>query len=125
MANLPVASLQTGGLWWFQDLTVSDPTYVLPLVVTATMWAVLELGAETGVQSSDLQWMRNVIRVMPLIALPITMHFPTAVFIYWLSSNLFSWAKYPVSGFQQYALYLKSPSVLYMTLTNYLHGKAS
>lgn len=90
MANLPVASLQTGGLWWFQDLTVSDPTYVLPLVVTATMWAVLELGAETGVQSSDLQWMRNVIRVMPLIALPITMHFPTAVFIYWLSSNLFS-----------------------------------
>ncbi|XP_076983341.1 mitochondrial inner membrane protein OXA1L isoform X2 [Tamandua tetradactyla] len=55
MANLPVPSLQTGGLWWFQDLTVSDPIYVLPLVVTATMWCVLE-----------------------------------AVFMYWLSSNLFS-----------------------------------
>ncbi|XP_030658190.1 mitochondrial inner membrane protein OXA1L [Nomascus leucogenys] len=93
MANLPVPSLQTGGLWWFQDLTVSDPIYILPLAVTATMWAVLELGAETGVQSSDLQWMRNVIRVMPLITLPITMHFPTAVFMYWLSSNLFSLAQ--------------------------------
>ncbi|KAM6202562.1 mitochondrial inner membrane protein OXA1L [Rhynchocyon petersi] len=90
MANLPVLSLQTGGLWWFQDLTVYDPTYVLPLVVTATMWGVLELGAETGMQSSDLQWMRNVIRVMPLAVLPITIHFPTAVFMYWLSSNLFS-----------------------------------
>ncbi|KAM9202942.1 mitochondrial inner membrane protein OXA1L isoform 1-T1 [Dugong dugon] len=90
MANLPVPSLQTGGLWWFQDLTVSDPTYVLPLVVTATMWAVLELGAETGVQSSDLQWMRNVIRVMPLAVLPLTIHFPSAVFMYWLSSNMFS-----------------------------------
>uniref|UniRef100_A0A9L0KDR0 OXA1L mitochondrial inner membrane protein n=1 Tax=Equus asinus TaxID=9793 RepID=A0A9L0KDR0_EQUAS len=55
MANLPVPSLQTGGLWWFQDLTLSDPTYVLPLVVTATMWGVLE-----------------------------------AVFMYWLSSNMFS-----------------------------------
>ena len=43
MANLPVPSLQTGGLWWFQDLTVSDPIYVLPLVVTATMWCVLEV----------------------------------------------------------------------------------
>lgn len=43
MANLPVPSLQTGGLWWFQDLTVSDPIYVLPLVVTATMWGVLEV----------------------------------------------------------------------------------
>ncbi|EPY87618.1 mitochondrial inner membrane protein OXA1L [Camelus ferus] len=55
MANLPVPSLQTGGLWWFQDLTLSDPTYILPLVVTATMWGVLE-----------------------------------AVFMYWLSSNMFS-----------------------------------
>ncbi|XP_030174538.1 mitochondrial inner membrane protein OXA1L isoform X2 [Lynx canadensis] len=90
MANLPVPSLQTGGLLWFQDLTLSDPTYILPLVVTATMWGVLELGAETGVQSSDLQWMRNIIRVMPLAVLPITIHFPTAVFMYWLSSNVFS-----------------------------------
>nr|XP_045010773.1 mitochondrial inner membrane protein OXA1L [Jaculus jaculus] len=90
MANLPVPSLQTGGLWWFQDLTVSDPMYILPLVVTATMWGVLELGAETGVQSSDLQLMRNVIRVMPLAVLPITIHFPSAVFMYWLSSNVFS-----------------------------------
>ncbi|XP_045697064.1 mitochondrial inner membrane protein OXA1L isoform X2 [Phyllostomus hastatus] len=77
MANLPVPSLQTGGLWWFQDLTLSDPTYILPLVVTATMWGVLELGAETGVQSADLQWMRNVMRVMPLAVLPITVHFPS------------------------------------------------
>uniref|UniRef100_A0A8I3RRW5 OXA1L mitochondrial inner membrane protein n=2 Tax=Canis lupus familiaris TaxID=9615 RepID=A0A8I3RRW5_CANLF len=90
MANLPVPSLQTGGLLWFQDLTLSDPTYILPLVVTATMWGVLELGAETGMQSSDLQWMRNLIRVMPLAVLPITIHFPTAVFMYWLSSNMFS-----------------------------------
>lgn len=43
MANLPVPSLQTGGLWWFQDLTVSDPTYILPMIVTATMWGVLEV----------------------------------------------------------------------------------
>lgn len=90
MANLPVPSLQTGGLWWFQDLTISDSTYILPLAVTATMWGVLELGAETGVQSSDLQWMRNVMRVMPLAVLPITVHFPSAVFMYWFSSNVFS-----------------------------------
>ncbi|KAG3260872.1 OXA1L, mitochondrial inner membrane protein [Ictidomys tridecemlineatus] len=90
MANLPVPSMQTGGLWWFQDLTISDPIYMLPIVVTATMWGVLELGADTGVQSSDLQWMRNVIRVMPLAVLPITIHFPSAVFMYWLSSNMFS-----------------------------------
>ncbi|XP_004864259.1 mitochondrial inner membrane protein OXA1L [Heterocephalus glaber] len=93
MANLPVPSMQTGGLWWFQDLTVSDPMFILPVAVTATMWGVLELGAETGMQSSDLQWMRNVFRVMPLVVLPVTIHFPTGVFVYWLSSNLFSLAQ--------------------------------
>ncbi|KAM9645307.1 mitochondrial inner membrane protein OXA1L isoform 3-T3 [Trichechus inunguis] len=93
-----------------------------PLILPLT-----QLGAETGVQSSDLQWMRNVIRVMPLAVLPITIHFPSvgngtgagsksfhmalllpskltrdatseyllfvltqAVFMYWLSSNMFS-----------------------------------
>ena len=62
MANLPVPSLQTGGLWWFQDLTLSDPIYVLPLVVTATMWGVLEVSlgsssacpAEWGVKGKQL-----------------------------------------------------------------------
>ncbi|XP_010636112.1 mitochondrial inner membrane protein OXA1L isoform X2 [Fukomys damarensis] len=90
MANLPVPSMQTGGLWWFQDLTVSDPMFILPVAVTATMWGVLELGAETGMQSSDFQWMRTVLRMMPLVVFPITIYFPTGVFVYWLTSNLFS-----------------------------------
>lgn len=38
---------------------------------------VWQLGAETGMQSSDLQFMRNAIRVMPLMVLPVTIHFPS------------------------------------------------
>ncbi|XP_044276842.1 mitochondrial inner membrane protein OXA1L [Varanus komodoensis] len=90
MAELPVPSLQTGGLWWFLDLTAADPYYVLPLTVTATMWAVMELGAESGMPNQNFRMMKNVSRVMPLIILPITISFPTAIIIYWLTSNLFS-----------------------------------
>ncbi|KAL1780427.1 mitochondrial inner membrane protein OXA1L [Sigmodon hispidus] len=90
MANLPVPSLQTGGLWWFQDLTISDPIYVLPVLVTFTMWSVIELGAETGVQSADYRLARNIIRIFPLAVLPVTIHFPSAVFMYWFASNMFS-----------------------------------
>lgn len=43
MADLPVPSLQTGGLWWFTDLTASDPFYILPIAVTGTMFAILEV----------------------------------------------------------------------------------
>lgn len=51
------------------------------------MRGVHELGAEPGVRSSDLRWMGNVMRPMPLAGLPITAHFPSAAHMSWLSSN--------------------------------------
>lgn len=93
MAYLPVPSLQTGGLWWFLDLTAADPFYILPIGVTCSMWAILELGAESGVDNPNLRMMKTVFRVMPLIILPLTINFPTAIFTYWMTSNLFSLAQ--------------------------------
>ncbi|XP_074838842.1 mitochondrial inner membrane protein OXA1L [Carettochelys insculpta] len=93
MASLPVPSMQSGGLWWFVDLTAADPIYALPLLVTSTMWVILELGAESGVDNPNLKVMKTVFRVMPLVILPLTIHFPTAIFTYWLTSNLFSLAQ--------------------------------
>nr|XP_055053274.1 mitochondrial inner membrane protein OXA1L [Misgurnus anguillicaudatus] len=90
MAYLPVPSLQTGGLWWFHDLTASDPFYILPLAVTGTMFAILELGAESGIDNPNLRAMKTVFRIMPFVILPLTINFPTAVFTYWMTSNLFS-----------------------------------
>lgn len=43
MAYAPVPSMQTGGLWWFTDLTLADPYYILPIAVTGTMFAILEV----------------------------------------------------------------------------------
>ncbi|XP_030043801.1 mitochondrial inner membrane protein OXA1L isoform X2 [Microcaecilia unicolor] len=93
MAYLPVPSMQSGGLWWFTDLTVADPYFILPLTVTCTMWAILELGAESGVDNPNLRVMKTVFRIMPLAILPFTINFPTAIFTYWMTSNLFSLAQ--------------------------------
>lgn len=43
MSYLPVPSMQTGGLWWFTDLTAADPYFILPLAVTGTMFAIIEV----------------------------------------------------------------------------------
>lgn len=51
MAYLPVPSLQTGGTLWFPDLTLADPFYILPLVVTGTMFFILEVGNPTTFKS--------------------------------------------------------------------------
>ncbi|KAM4612046.1 mitochondrial inner membrane protein OXA1L [Polymixia lowei] len=90
MAYLPVPSLQTGGTLWFTDLTAADPFYILPLAVTGTMFFILELGAESGIDNPNLRAMKTVFRIMPFVILPLTINFPTAVFTYWLTSNLFS-----------------------------------
>ncbi|XP_044518220.1 mitochondrial inner membrane protein OXA1L isoform X1 [Gracilinanus agilis] len=109
MAYLPVPSMQNGGLWWFQDLTAADPLYALPLLVTASMWAILELGAETGVNNANLRMMKTVFRVLPLIVLPFTINFPTAVFTYWFSSNLFSLAQVSFLQIPAVRIWLRIP----------------
>ncbi|XP_077357561.1 mitochondrial inner membrane protein OXA1L isoform X2 [Festucalex cinctus] len=93
MANLPVPSMQAGGALWFPDLTAADPFYILPLAVTGTMFFILELGAESGVDNPNLRAMKTVFRIMPFVILPLTINFPTAVFTYWLTSNCFSLAQ--------------------------------
>lgn len=90
MAYLPVPSLQTGGLLWFTDLSAADPFYILPIAVTGTMFFILELGAESGIDNPNLRAMKTVFRIMPFVILPLTVNFPTAVFTYWLTSNCFS-----------------------------------
>lgn len=46
MANLPVESMQDGGLAWFTELTASDPYYLLPIVTSLTMMATIDLGTD-------------------------------------------------------------------------------
>lgn len=45
MAAAPVPGLHRGGLAWFPDLAASDPYYILPVLVTASTWLVLEVRA--------------------------------------------------------------------------------
>ena len=37
MTSLPVPGLKTGGVAWFPDLTLPDPYYVLPAIVSVSM----------------------------------------------------------------------------------------
>ena len=43
MANLPVDSMKYGGMFWFVDLTVPDPYYLLPALTCATMFLTIKV----------------------------------------------------------------------------------
>jgi YidC/Oxa1 family membrane protein insertase len=70
-----VPSLVDGGAYWFVDLTVADPVYVLPAASTAVFLLMVELNAADGMEGHDpamvarMKWiMRAVAFVMPVMA---------------------------------------------------------
>lgn len=77
MANVPVESMRTGGLFWFSDLTVPDQYYLLPLLTSFTMWVTIEVGTDSvKLSSGNLQTMKYILRAMPICILPFTVSFP-------------------------------------------------
>jgi len=91
MANAPVESLATGGLFWFVDLTVPDQFFLLPIITSCTMLATIEVGTDGArLASANLQTMKYVLRALPFVILPFTINFPGVILLYWTCSNFIS-----------------------------------
>ncbi|KAI8995914.1 60Kd inner membrane protein-domain-containing protein, partial [Gaertneriomyces semiglobifer] len=91
MADLPVPGLSTGGFGWVTDLTLPDSTYILPVAANLGMLAVMEAQAKSGgAAAMQSPTMKNVFRGFMVIAIFLTAKFPAAMFMYWVSSNIFT-----------------------------------
>ncbi|XP_054733254.1 mitochondrial inner membrane protein OXA1L [Anastrepha obliqua] len=91
MANTPVESLREGGLFWFTDLTVADPTFMLPLITSATLYLTIEIGTDSArLSAQNMSMMKYVLRALPIAIFPFTMNFPAAILTYWACSNFIS-----------------------------------
>jgi len=89
MADTPVESMKTGGLFCFSDLTVCDPYYVLPILTSATLFLSIELGTNTAqMNAQNMGLMKYFLRALPVIMFPFIMNFPAALTLYWLSANV-------------------------------------
>lgn len=95
MSEYPIFSMKTGGLWWFTDLTIADPYYILPTLTCATLWAVIKTGIEFGNAANPNQspMVRNgMLYGLPIFTFAIVtwQGFPSALLLYWLTSNAIS-----------------------------------
>ncbi len=90
MAAVPVESMKVGGLFWFTDLTVSDPFYILPGLGCLSFMAIIELGGDVGVTNPQTEKMKFFFRCMSILLIPVTASFPCGVFMYWLTASGFS-----------------------------------
>ncbi|XP_076670372.1 OXA1L mitochondrial inner membrane protein isoform X2 [Andrena cerasifolii] len=90
MANVPVESLRTGGLWWFTDLTIPDPYYILPIITSLTMYTTIEMAMLTSGSMGNLGLGKYVFKAIPVIMLPFILNFPGVILCYWVSTNFIS-----------------------------------
>ncbi|KAJ3187247.1 Mitochondrial inner membrane protein oxa1l, partial [Irineochytrium annulatum] len=91
MAELPVPGFETGGIGFVKDLTIMDPTFILPIIASASMLAVMEMTFDMngGTQQMTAS-MKTLFRVMMVVFIPITAQFPSGIFMYWVPTNIFT-----------------------------------
>jgi YidC/Oxa1 family membrane protein insertase len=74
-----------GAPWmlWIKDLSEKDPTYVLPILMTATMFIQTYITPMTG---DPMQ--RRIFLIMPLVFGFMFKDFPSGLVLYWLVQNV-------------------------------------
>lgn len=91
------SSFHEGGILWFQNLSIADPTLILPIVSALTMLAATEITAK----NVDPQ-QRWLMRLLPIGVTVFLYKFPAGLFVYWITSNL-------VTLVQNYLIYNYGP----------------
>lgn len=94
-------TLYNEGLLWFTDLTTLDPLHIFPLAIgivalvnvewTFRTFALLRASAKQKIfRPTLMDSMANVSRMAVVFLMAISLHAPTALTLYWLSSQIFS-----------------------------------
>ncbi len=69
--------------WWIQDLSVKDPYYITPILMTASMVLQQRLTPQVGDPAQ-----RRMFMMMPFIFGFMFMNFPAGLVLYWLVNNV-------------------------------------
>jgi YidC/Oxa1 family membrane protein insertase len=89
MSSLPVESMLAGGLFWFTDLTISDPYYLLPLATSLSLFAQIHFAADGMSLQQYGQLTQTLVKVgVPAITFLFTMNFPSVGDYSWFLSCL-------------------------------------
>ncbi|TAM46379.1 MAG: membrane protein insertase YidC [Acidobacteria bacterium] len=72
-------------VFWIHDLAAKDPTYITPILMTASMVLQQRMAPQTGDPAQ-----RRMFMLMPFIFGFMFMSFPAGLVLYWLVNNLFT-----------------------------------
>lgn len=70
-------------VWWIQDLSAKDPTYITPILMTGSWLLQTKLAPPAGDPAQ-----RRMFMLMPIVFGFMFMNFPAGLVLYWLVNNL-------------------------------------
>jgi YidC/Oxa1 family membrane protein insertase len=91
-------SFASGGLFWFKDLTIADPYFILPVAYVLTMMA-----SQHWTLKYTAPQQKQLMRILPVVFGLFLLRFPAGLFVYWISSNIITFV-------QNYLIYGRSPA---------------
>jgi inner membrane protein COX18 len=103
-------ALTTEGCLWFQDLTVPDPCYVLPIILVASNLCNIELHAlRRQTPSRSQRIFTNSLRVLSVAMLFVATQMPSVMTLYWTTSSTFGLVQNILFNFPRVRRGLKIP----------------
>ena len=105
MADLPVPAFRTDGFLWLQDLTLSDPYLLLPIIMGTSIHALVRMGGETGAAAQSQMGpglQKFMLWGMPGITILFTGWLPGAVCVWFAASG--AWGILQARALQNSAL---------------------
>ncbi|CAG8899812.1 unnamed protein product [Penicillium egyptiacum] len=90
MTALPVPALAMETTGWIKDLTVADPTYMLPMLAAATLCLSLRKGGESGAMPMmQTEAGKYIVYGFPVMSFAFMAFMPSALQLYFVASGLF------------------------------------
>lgn len=75
-------------IWWIRDLSIKDPTYITPILMTGSWLLQTKLSPPIGDPTQ-----RRLFMFMPIMFGFMFMNFPSGLVLYWLVNNLLTIAQ--------------------------------
>lgn len=79
---------------WFVDLTAMDPYFILPILTASTLALNMKYGLDAADSSALPPLIEKFLKYgIPVMTLMVTCTFPSALCVYWFTSNVISLAQ--------------------------------
>ena len=80
---------QAPWILWYKDLSIMDPTFILPLIMGASMWFQQKLNPP--VMQDPMQ--QKIFMYLPIVFTVMFLFFPAGLVLYWVVNNILSIAQ--------------------------------